>query len=122
MMTKKRRNRAAAADPATSTPPSAAQDSTCTADILSQLRRRRRAAERLAPLDCGCSDPWPCRCTEPPLTDRALDAWRDAAGHLFDAGKTPLLPLEVLQALYRRGGADRALAKELHAASSGAIA
>ena len=107
---------------ATSTPPSAESDSTCFADILSQLRRRRRAAERLALLDCGCSDPWPCRCTEPPLTDRALDGWRDAAGHLIESGKTPLLPLEVLKALYRRGGTDRALAEELHAASGGAIA
>lgn len=107
---------------ATSTTPIAAQDSTCRADIVSQLRRRRRAAERLAPLDCGCSDPWPCRCTEPPLTDRALDGWRDAAGHLFDAGKTPLLPLEVLQALYRRGGYDRDLAEQLHAAAGGACA
>jgi len=34
----------------------------------------------------------------------------------------PLLPIEVLRALYRRGGDDRALAIELHAATGGEAA
>lgn len=109
-------------DRATSTPPSATAESICTADILAQLRRRRRAAERLPLLDCGCADPWPCRCTTPPLTDRDVDNWRDAAGHVMDTGKVPLLPVEVLRALYRRGGEDRALAERLHAATGGVLA
>lgn len=90
--------------------------------MLAGLRRRRRAAERLALLDCGCSDPWPCRCTEPPLTDCALDGWRNAAQHVFAGGQTPLLPVEVLRALYARGGDDRRLAEQLHAASGGVLA
>lgn len=90
--------------------------------MLALLRRRRRAAERLAILDCGCADPWPCRCTVPALTERALDAWRAAAEVVLDTGKTPLLPLEVLRALYRRGGDDRVLAEQLHAANGGVLA
>lgn len=84
--------------------------------------RRADAARRVPTLDCGCRDPWPCRCNEPPLTNFALDGWRNAARHVLSAGNTPMLPIEVLRALYRRGGADRALAVELHKASGGVAA
>ncbi|WP_137147143.1 hypothetical protein [Mycolicibacterium sp. CR10] len=81
-------------------------------------KRRHDAARRLPPLDCGCGpDPWLCRCTQPPLSAHALDGWADAARHLMVHGKTPLLPIEVLRALYRRGGDDQALALKLHAAA-----
>jgi hypothetical protein len=83
-------------------------------DLRSQLRRRRQAAARSVPLDCGCPDPWPCRCSDPPLTDAAVDGWRDAAEHVLAAGHMPLLPLEIRRALYRRGGLDRELAERLH--------
>lgn len=81
--------------------------------------RRHQAAQRTVPLDCGCRDPWPCRCTQPPLSDKFIDAGRDAALHLLDRGHIPLLEVEVLQALHRRGGFDRALAEMLHAATGG---
>lgn len=91
-------------------------------DTLAALRRRRHASRRLAPLDCGCSDPWPCRCGEPPLTEAAVDAYRRAAEHVrYITGCAPLVPVEVLRALFRRGGDDRALAQELHAAAGGAV-
>jgi hypothetical protein len=51
-----------------------------------------------------------------------IDAGRDAALHLLDTGKVRLLKLGLLQALWRRGGADRLLAEQLHAATGGAIA
>jgi hypothetical protein len=86
-------------------------------DVQSLVSRRRDAARRLPPLDCGCRDPWPCRCTEPPLSERAIDGYRDAARHIIEHGQTPLVPIEVLRALYRRGGSDRQLAKELHEAA-----
>jgi hypothetical protein len=76
--------------------------------------RRRVACRRMVPLGCGCRDPWPCRCTDPPLTECQVDHWRDAAVHLLRAGHTPLLPLSVGRALWRRGGADQVLAKLLH--------
>lgn len=79
-----------------------------------QLRARRAAAARCVPLDCGCADPWPCRCTRPPLSERTVDGYRDAARHVLGHGSTPALPLEVLQALWRRGGPDRELADELY--------
>ena len=81
-------------------------------------RRRRQAGYRLVPMDCGCrtADPWPCRCTQPPLTDRALDGWRDAANHVLDCGQIALVPLEVRRALWRRQGSDRLLAERLHQA------
>ena len=79
-------------------------------------RRRRAASWRLVPLDCGCRDPWPCRCTSPALSDAALDGWRDAANHVLAGGLTPLVPIEVRRALWRRQGADRLLAERLHQA------
>ena len=76
----------------------------------------------IVPLHCGCRDPWPCRCTEPPLSDRMIDAGREAALHILDTGKVPLLELEVLRALWRRGGDDRRLAEELHEMTGGQVA
>lgn len=89
---------------------------------LAAWKRRHEAARRVAPLDCGCPDPWPCRCTEPPLSENSLDAWRDAAIRILFNGQVPLLPLEVRQALWRRGGPDRVLAEQLHAACDGEVA
>jgi hypothetical protein len=85
------------------------------------LRRRRLASQRMAPLDCGCHDPLGCRCTQPPLSDRWITAGRDAARHILATGHVPLLKIEILQALYRRGGDDRALAEQLHAAAGGQV-
>jgi len=84
--------------------------------------RRHAAASRLYPLDCGCRDPWPCRCTEPPLPDKRIDAGRDAALHVLATGNVPLLEYEVLQALWRRGGEDRELAELLYTLTDGALA
>ncbi|WP_460356685.1 hypothetical protein, partial [Mycobacterium sp. ZZG] len=78
--------------------------------LSTRLARRHAAADRCVPLDCGCRDPWPCRCADPPLSDQALDGWRDAALRLLFDGLIPLLPIEVRRALYRRGGPDRVLA------------
>lgn len=94
----------------------------CGADTVSQERRRRHASRRLPSLDCGCSDPWPCQCNEPELSERAIDGWRDAALHVLRTGHMPLLPLEARRALWRRGGADRVLAELLHDACGGEAA
>jgi hypothetical protein len=85
-------------------------------------KRRHRAARRVISLDCGCPDPWPCRCSEPPLSDKMIDAGRDGALHLLADGYVPLLKIEVLQALYRRGGDDRELAELLHTLTDEALA
>jgi hypothetical protein len=92
-------------------------------DVVSQLRARRLSSYRLAPLDCGCRDTWTCRRMEPPLSERALDGWREAAQHILHqtTDAAPLLPVEVLQALYRRGGADRELAEQLHELTGGLV-
>lgn len=89
--------------------------------LRSQLKRRRDTAYRSVPLDCGCRDPWICKCTQPPLTDAALDGWRAAAEHVLACGHMPLTPLEVRRALYRRP-ADRDLAIRLHEGCGGAVA
>jgi hypothetical protein len=91
-------------------------------DLRSQLHRRRQAAARSVPLDCGCRDPGGCRCTQPPLTEHAVDSWRDSALHILRTGNMPVLPIEARQALWRRGGADRMLAELLHDACGGEIA
>lgn len=82
--------------------------------IRQQLHRRREAARRVAPLDCGCPDPWPCRCTDPPLSTLAVEGWRDAALAVLSVGLIPMLPIEARRALWSRGGRDRLLAELLH--------
>lgn len=89
--------------------------------------RRRAASRRMVPLDCGCptgphADPLSCLCTSPPLSEHALDSWRDAAEHVLAGGQMPVVPLEVRRALYRRGGRDRALAARLHRGCGGRAA
>jgi hypothetical protein len=86
-------------------------------DTRSQLERRSGAAKRSVPLDCGHRDQLLCDCTRPPLSNHAIDGWRRAAEHVLATGQVPLLPIEVLQALWHRGGDDRALARQLHEAS-----
>lgn len=86
------------------------------------LHRRADAARRLLPLDCGCRDPLPCTCTSPPMSDHVVDSYRDAAQHVLAQGLTPLLPAEVLRALWRRRGEDRRLAQHLHQITLGAVA
>ena len=85
--------------------------------------RRHDASVRLAPLDCGCPDPWLCSCTEPALTNRTVDGYADAARFIRDStGCTPLLSVHILRALHRRGGADRALAEQLYSAVKDGVA
>lgn len=90
---------------------------------LAAWKRRHEAARRVVPLDCGCVDPWPCRCTDPPLSEKMIDAGRDAALHILEhSNRIPLLEIEVLQALWRRGSTDRELAELLHQLTAGRVA
>jgi hypothetical protein len=85
--------------------------------------RRRRAAQRLMPLDCGCADPWPCRCRRAdPLTDHQVDGWRAAALDIIEDGHAPIVPVEVVRRLWKRGGRDRELAERLRALTGGMVA
>lgn len=77
-------------------------------------RRRRAASRRLEPLHCGCADPWPCRCSQPPPSRQWIDGYRDAALHLRRLGLLPAPLIPEMQVLWRRGGADRRLAQELY--------
>lgn len=90
-------------------------------EALDQLARRREAANRSVPLDCGrCRDPWTCRCNHPEPSDRMLDAGREAALHLLDAGYLPLLDANTMRGLWRRRGDDRRLAQHIHQLTQGA--
>jgi hypothetical protein len=84
--------------------------------VAGQLARRRDAAHRCEPLECGCRDPWLCRCHDGvrPVTELQLDGWSAAALHLLDNGLTPALPIDVQRQLWRRGGDDRRLVSGLH--------
>lgn len=80
---------------------------------VSAWKRRHAIALRLPPLHCGChSDPWVCDChassAEP--SDRAIDAYRDAALSLLEVGLPPAPNLKCMRALWRRGGPDQRLA------------
>ena len=134
-----RRSGPAESGQTTSTPPSADNDSNvprcqrCQRGISAPQsvarmhgpvcwHRRFDASVRLVPLNCGCADSWAHHCIKPSLTERSLDGYAEAARHLLNtAGCLPLVPLEALRALYRRGGDDRALAEQLHAATGGVV-
>jgi hypothetical protein len=90
-------------------------------DTLSQIKRRREASRRMEQLDCGCRDPWACDCSQPPLSEKMIDAGRDAALHLLGIGNVPMVKFGVLQALWRRGGEDRELAELLHHLADGEV-
>jgi hypothetical protein len=90
-------------------------------DARSTIQRRRAAANRSVPLDCGCRDPWTCRCTEPPLSEKQINAGRAAALHILECGGVPLIEFEILRALWKRGGEDRELAEALHTLTGGEI-
>ncbi len=90
-------------------------------DGLAAMRRRRRLASyRCELLDSGVRDPWtPWRPDE--ISDVQADGAAAAVHHLLELGLTPLLQLDVLRALGRRGGDDRALAEQLHALAGGVV-
>lgn len=95
-------------------------------DPRSQLERRREAARRLPRIcdRCSASDPLQCRCwnPDPPLSDHALDAWRAAIERTLPIG-APVVPLEVLQLLYRRNrDGDRELALRVWEQTGGLVA
>lgn len=72
---------------------------------------------------CGAADPLRCRCNapSPPLSEKAIDAWRAAIERTLPIGP-PVVPLEALQSLYRNGGTDRALAQQVWAQTDGLVA
>lgn len=94
--------------------PAPRQDRPATKNTLSQqLTRRRHAAQRSEPLDCGCSDPWICRCHDPELTDRQIEAAINAAEYLLAHKLPPLLTIPVRRALWRAGRRDLATITEV---------
>lgn len=110
------------AEPAASKPPNTRKRSAPPRQCSGEThpwRRRRDASRRLPVLDCGCSDPWLHRCTPPSLSEKMVDAGRDAARHLLDIGYPPILRPDTLTALHARGGDDRQLAKELFTLAGG---
>jgi hypothetical protein len=62
------------------------------------------------------------RCGDRAPSERWVEAGAAAAAHLPERGYTPLLEPDVLRALWRRGGPDRALAAELYELAGGAVA
>lgn len=80
------------------------------------LHRRFLEASR-GVLECGCADPWLCRChDEPrPLNRRQIDAAFASADHLLAAGMCPPLSPEVARIGWRRGGETRRLVSEVAA-------
>lgn len=82
--------------------------------ISTQLHRRAAAARRLPG-----GDPWPAT-RELDLSTHQLEAWSNAVNHIASDGVCPIVPREVLELLWQRGGADRELAEQL--AANGGIA
>ena len=78
--------------------------------MTTELRRRADAAHRMAG-----GDPWPIRIRpEEQLDGRQLGAWAAAAQHILQDHLSPIVPFDVLRALFRQGGDLRALAERIH--------
>lgn len=94
-------------------------------DVPAQLARRRAAERRLPPIcdRCGARDPIRCRCydPQPKLADHQMDGWRAAILRTLPIGPC-LVPIEVLQRLYRNGGTDRDLSLRVWAETGGLVA
>jgi hypothetical protein len=57
----------------------------------------------MPPLDCGCPDPWLCRCSGAQLTENMIAA-AVAAAELLDGLGTPgLFDADTCRAMHRRG-------------------
>ena len=84
-----------------------------------QLSNRRAAARRVPQLDGGYSDPFSHlahveRDSPNALQGRAVEAWRQAAAHLFGCGLVPVVPAAAARALQLDGDTSRRLAELLH--------
>lgn len=75
----------------------------------SRDRRRRAAAQRSAPLDCGCRDGWICRCTDHGISDIQADAVIAAAETLLALGAPGIFDADQCRAMWRRGRRDLAV-------------
>lgn len=85
-----------------------------TEDLPGQLRNRRDAAKRSVPHDCTCRDTWTCRCYDrSELTERHVDAYRDAVLHLLDNGMMPAPDIQAMRVMWRRGGRERHIVSEI---------
>jgi hypothetical protein len=87
----------------------------CTDAYVAGLRRRRAATFRTPPLECGCVDPWTGRRHETPtdVSERQVDAYREAALTLLALGYAPAPNIPVMRVLWRRNGADRDLVRAI---------
>ncbi|WP_051756040.1 hypothetical protein [Nocardia sp. NRRL WC-3656] len=78
--------------------------------ISTELHRRAAAARRLPG-----GDPWPASTSgELDISTHQLEAWSAAANHIAADGLCPVLPREIVQLLWQRGGADRELAEQIN--------
>lgn len=82
-------------------------------DTTDALRRRRATSRRLAPLRCGCADPWTCRCRPSEPSELEIDAYAATLAHLDAIGLTAAPQVSELRALWRRGGQQRRVAQSV---------
>jgi hypothetical protein len=85
-------------------------------EYIAGLRRRHAAAQRLLILDCGCSDPWPCKHFGESASEASeveVDAYLKTALLLLAHGYTPAPNIRAMRGLWRRGGASRDVARRI---------
>lgn len=91
----------------------AAPDGTATTQLAEAEHEftasRRRAARRLPPLGCGCSDPLIHHCEDDEPTDVQVDAYVAVVEHLSQLGYPAAPRIPELRALWRRGPSERRL-------------
>jgi hypothetical protein len=64
---------------------------------------RRHGSVRLPRFDCGCADPWTCRCREPEPSQRRVQGYVAAIQHLNEHGLTAAALLPELRMLWQQG-------------------
>lgn len=76
---------------------------------IAACQRRCDAARRVTPLECGCRDPYTCRCRDTEPTPHQTEAAIQAAEYLLHHALVPIFSIDQGRALWRAGRRDLAV-------------
>jgi hypothetical protein len=82
-------------------------------EYIAGIRRRRAATYRLPRRDCGCVDPWTCRCDDRGPSDRMVAAYEAAAETLLNEGFAPAPFLPEMRAMWSKSNRSREMVRTI---------